>query len=375
VSSSKTIAIIGNQGFSLLNFRGPLIEDMIAQGHRVVAMAPEVDITTRTSLEAIGAQVVEIALSRTGMNPISDLRSLFALGKAIRLVRPDVALSYAVKPVIYGTIAAWLARVPNRFAMIEGLGFVFISRPQGTLLHRFLRRTVKELYRFALGKAERVFFLNEDDIRDFSQMGLVTPDKAILIGGIGVDLRKWPMEPAATDPITFTLVARLLRDKGIVEFVEAARMLKRDHKRLRFLLIGGLDSNPEAIARTEVDQWVAEGTIEWPGHVQVRPWLAKTSVFVLPSYREGVPRSTQEALAAGRAVITTDVPGCRDTVDNGINGFLIQPRSASALATAMRKFIDDPILIEEMGRQGRRLAEERFDVHKVNSRILGSMGL
>ena len=171
-------------------------------------------------------------------------------------------------------------------------------------------------------------------------------------------------------PVTFLLAARLLREKGIVEYAEAARLVKARHSEVRFVLLGGLDPNPGGLSQAEVQAWAAEGLLEWPGHVAVKPWLTKTSVFVLPSYREGVPRSTQEAMAMGRPVITTDAPGCRETVDEGVNGFLVPVRDVPALADAMLRFVQNPSLIESMGRESRRLAEMHFDVRKINAQLL-----
>jgi glycosyltransferase involved in cell wall biosynthesis len=303
------------------------------------------------------------------------MAALFALRRMLRRLQPDVTLGYAAKPVIYGTLAAWMARVPHRFAMIEGLGYVFIDRPGETAGKRLLRRLVKGLYRIALRRAQRVFFLNDDDIADFTAMGLVGPEKIIKLGGIGVDLEQWRPAPPVTDPLTFIFVGRLLRDKGVHEFIAAARAIKRSAAQTRFLVIGGIDANPQSVSRREVESWVAEGLVEWPGHVPAQPWLARSSVFVLPSYREGVPRSTQEAMAAGRPVITTDVPGCRDTVIDGRNGFLVPARDADALAGAMRRFIAEPELIASMGAESRALAEKWFDVRKVNAAIITAMGM
>jgi glycosyltransferase involved in cell wall biosynthesis len=176
--------------------------------------------------------------------------------------------------------------------------------------------------------------------------------------------------------VTFTLVARLLGEKGIREYVAAARQVKARHPEVRFLLLGWIDSTPSAIGEAEVASWVADGIVEWPGYVDVRPWLAQTSVFVLPSYyREGVPRSTQEAMAAGRPVITTDAPGCRETVVAGENGFLVPPRNVDSLVTAMLYFVENPQQVRIMGRNSRRLVEERFDVRAINERMLSAMGL
>lgn len=369
------IAIVGNQAFSLINFRGDLIRDLVGKGHQVYAFAPNMSAVSAEQLASLGAEPIEFKLKRTGLNPLSDLTSLIALWTILRRIGPDVSLGYAAKPAIYGTLAAWAARVPRRYAMVEGLGYVFIDRPAEGAGKRVLRRLVKELYRLALSRATRVFFLNDDDIADFTTMGLMAPDKVIKLGGIGVDLNHWRVAPSVSEPLTFTFVGRLLRDKGVREFVSAAREIKRAAPHTRFLLIGGIDTNPESVARHEVEAWVDEGLLEWPGHVPVEPWLIQTSVFVLPSYREGVPRSTQEAMAMGRAVITTDAPGCRETVIDGDNGFLVPPRHAEMLAAAMSRFIDNPHLVASMGHRSREIAEERFDVRKVNKVMIDAMKL
>lgn len=367
--------IIGNQGFSLLNFRRPLIEDLCAEGHEVIALASEMPEELRFRVQQVGASAREINLARTGINPFADIRAVIEIYNILRELRPDLTLSYSAKPVIYGTVAAWLARVPHRFAMIEGLGYVFIDRAKHGLAKVVLRRIVKWMYRLALARANKVFFLNQDDISDFVQMNLIDRNKALLLGGIGVDLNEWSPAPPVSRPVTFTLVARLLRDKGVIEFVEAARVIKTQNPDTRFFLVGGLDSNPESISASDVQDWVSEGVIEWAGHTEVAPYLKISSVFVLPSYREGLPRSTQEAMAMARAVITTDAPGCRETVIDGLNGFLVPVQDAAALAKAMQRFIDNPHLIVEMGTQSRRLAEERFDVHDANRRVIEALDL
>lgn len=372
------ICIIGNQAFSLLNFRGQLISDMVEKGYEVLALAPDYDESSSSAVRALGAFPVDFSLSRTGMNPVRDTLDTLRLAFLLRRLKPDITLGYAIKPVIYGTLAAWLARVPRRIAMIEGLGYVFtpLEGPD-PLRRRALKGIVFMLYAAGLRKANLVFFLNKDDLEEFSKKRLIGPTKAFLLGGIGVDLNEWRPMPFVTNPMTFILAARLLREKGIVEYAGAARIIKLKYPDTRFILLGSLDSNPGALSRAEIEAWIAEGVLEWPGHVpDVRLWMAKASVFVLPSYyREGVPRSTQEMMAMARPVITTDAPGCRETVIDGENGFLVPVRNAEALATAMEQFILNPSLIEEMGKASRRIAEERFDVQKVNRVILREMGL
>lgn len=368
----NSVAIISSQAFSLFNFRGPLICDLVANGVTVFALAPDYDDENRQKIISIGAEPIDYCLVRAGMNPFRDVLDTLKLAVLLRRLRPTVTLGYFIKPVIFGTLAASLAGVPRRVAMIEGLGYVFTSSGGRDPVHRqVLLAMVSRLYRFALSRAHKVIFLNSDDIDEFVGAGLVKESKVIKLGGIGVDLAHWPFTEPITQPVTFLLAARLLREKGIVEYVEAARLVKARHSHVRFVLLGGLDPNPGGLGQPEVIAWVNEGLLEWPGHVAVKPWLAQTSVYVLPSYyREGVPRSTQEAMAMGRAVITTNAPGCRETVDEGVNGFLVPVRDVPALAAAMMRFVERPALIAVMGLESRRLAEDRFDVHKINARLL-----
>ena len=356
----------------MINFRGPLIRDLVAAGVQVYALAPDYDYEMRQKIQSLGANPVDFKMIRTGMNPIRDGIDMLQLAVLLRRLRPDVTLSYFIKPVIYGTVAAWLAGVPRRVAMIEGLGYVFtVSSYRQTWQRKLLKTLVSSLYRFSLNRAHQVIFLNKDDLAEFVAAGLVLEEKALNLGGIGVDLYDWPVVPIHEQPITFLLAARLLREKGIVEYAEAARLVKTRHPDVRFVLLGGLDPNPGGLVQAEVQAWVTEGLLEWPGHVAVKPWLAQANVYVLPSYyREGLPRSIQEAMAMGRPVITTDAPGCRDTVNQGVNGFLVPVRDVQALVDAMLRFVQNPSLIESMGRESRRLAEMHFDVRKTNARLL-----
>lgn len=374
---ASSCAIITSQSFSLLNFRGPMISDLVMKGVTVFALAPDFDDETRCKINELGALPVDYQLVRTGMNPFRDVIDMLKLVALLRRLQPDVTLGYFIKPVIFGTLAAWLAGVPKRVAMIEGLGYVFtISGNREPWLRKLLRSSVTLLYRFSLARAEKVIFLNNDDLAEFVSIGLVNRTKAINLGGIGVDLTDWSLAPVISQPVTFLLAARLLREKGIVEYAEAARNVKAQYSNVRFILLGGLDPNPGGLSQLEVEAWVQEGLVEWPGHVAVKPWLTQASVYVLPSYyREGVPRSTQEAMAMGRPVITTNAPGCRETVDEGVNGFLVPVRNVPALTQAMLRFVDNPALIHSMGLESRRLAEKRFDVHAINARLLKILGL
>lgn len=369
------IAVIANSASSLRNFRRLLLIELVGRGHDVLTFAPDCDDASREMLIEMGVEPVHCSMTRSGTNPVRELATIAELCRLLRLYKPDVCFAYFLKPVIYGTIAAWLAGVRCRYAMIEGLGFAFSERP-GSNRRKILQKAIEILARFTMARVHRVIFLNRDDLDDFVERNLVAPEQTFLLGGIGVDLAEWPRTALPEGPITFIMVARLLREKGVREYVEAARLVCRTHPEAQFILVGGQDENPSTIPSIEIESWVADGLIKWPGHVEVRPWLAKAHVFVLPSYyREGVPRSTQEAMALGRPVITTDVPGCRDTVADGRNGFVVPPRDAAALAAAMRRFLDNPGLIAPMGAESRRIAEERFDAHVQNRKLLACLGI
>lgn len=360
---------------SLIRFRGALLRELAQRGVKVWVLGPDFTPEIREGVLALGALPVDYPLSRRGLSPLEDLKSFLSLLRFFRRERPQVVLTWQAKPNAYGIPAAALAGVPLRAAVVEGLGYAFTPGEEG-LKRRLVRSILTLLFRLSFALAHKVFFLNPDDLEEFVARGLVRREKAVLLGGIGVPLEEWPPAPPHLDPPTFTLIARLLKEKGVREFAEAARRVKARYPEARFLLIGPLDTNPGAVREEEVRAWVREGILEWvPWAGDVRPYLRETSVYVLPSYREGVPRSTQEAMAMARPVITTDAPGCRETVVEGVNGFLVPPRDASALAKAMEIFLREPGLILPMGWESRRLAERRFDARKASERLVRDLGL
>lgn len=367
------VAVLGSLPESLINFRGPLLAAMVAAGHEVHAVSPPAGPRSVEALARLGVPHHAVPLVRTGLNPLRDVGTLLSLHNLFRCIRPDCLLAYTIKPVIYGCLAARLAGVPRRYAMITGLGYAFAGR--GPRAH-LLGSVAHALYRLALAGADRVFFQNPDNLREFLQRGLLRgPDQAVLIDGSGVDLVRYSPAPLPAEP-SFLMIARLLRDKGVLEYVEAARRLKARHPEVRFRLVGWIDDNPAAISQVELDGWTAEGVVDYLGYLEdVRPAIAGSAVYVLPSYHEGMPRTVLEAMAMARPIITTDVPGCRETVREGENGFLVPAGDAGALAAAMQRFVDTPQLAHVMGETSRRLAEERFDVHRVNAVILRNMGL
>ncbi len=372
----RSIALITSNALSLANFRLPLIEAFAGAGLKVWALAPDFDAGTRRLLEAAGAEPVEIRLDRTGMHPLRDLADAARLTRILRRLRPDAVFSYFIKPVIYGSLAARMAGVPRRFALMAGMGYVFTLSERPSRKRRLLRAMVMRLYRRAFRACERVFFHNGDDLDEMVAMTLLPRDKTVLLAGTGVDLDRYRPAPPVEQPLRFLLAARLLREKGIEEYVAAGRILKARRPDLEFHLAGGLDPSPGALTRDWVEASVRDGIITWHGHVDdIRPLIAGSSVYVLPSYREGKPRSTQEAMAMGRPVVTTDAPGCRDTVEEGVNGFMVPVGDSPALAAAMERFAETPTLVGIMGEASRHLAEERFDVSKINRKILGALGI
>ena len=373
--ANMRFALIGNAATPMCNFRLPLIEDIVARGHDVVALAPDYTDAQRAAIIAAGATPVDYPLARTGLNPLTDLKNMLVLAGRLRALAPGGVLCFGIKPATLGLCAAKLANIPARYALITGLGYAFTEDGKASWKRKLVGAAARLLYRHALRQAQVVFMQNPDDADTFVDLKIVRREKTVVVNGTGVRLADWPPALPVTDPVTFLLAARLLRDKGVLDYVAAARAVKVDYPQARFILAGGTDTNPEAISREQVAEWVVEGVIEWPGHVDMRSCLPHVSVFVLPSYREGVPRSSQEAMAMGRAIITTDVPGCRETVIDGVNGYLIPVRDSNALATAMRKFLARPDDIGGMGRASRAYAEKKFDAADINAKMIAHMAL
>ena len=368
----RSIAVISSQAFAIVNFRGPLIRDLVARGVAVYALAPDYDDDIRGKVAGLGARPIDFSLSRAGLNPVRDLLDAVRLRAVLRRLAPDASLANYIKPVIYGSLAAWAAGVPVRYSMIEGLGYVFIEADgRRSLRRRALRYAVSLLYKCALKTNRRVLFVNPDDRGQFLASNIVKPEQTAQVDGIGLDLDHYAPVAPVFEPVTFLLVARMLREKGVYDFVDAARVVKGRFPSVRFMLVGSTDLNPGSVARATLEAWEREGLVEWAGQVpDVRPWIARASVFVLPSYREGLPRSSQEAMAMARPVITTDCVGCRETVVEGVNGYLVPVRRPDALAASMMRFVEAPHLIQQMGRESRRMAKERFDVREINRQIL-----
>ncbi len=365
------VLVLGSFAPSLTIFRGPMIAEMVAAGWRVTACAPgAAEGAIGDALRELGAEPVSVTLARTGMNPLSDLAYRRELVGLLRALRPDVLIAYTAKPVIWGSLAAKAAGVPRVLAMVTGLGYAFTPPVRPNLRHAVAALSARLLYRLALRQVDYALFQNPDDRDLFARLGLSPPAERVgLIAGSGVDLDQFtPAEPPAT--LSFLMLARLLGAKGVREYAAAARRLKARHPEVQFRLAGALDKGPDAISPDELRDWTGNG-VDYLGELDdVRPALREAAIYVLPSYREGTPRSVLEAMAVGRPVITTDTPGCRETVVDGLNGLLVAPRDAAALESAMARFIAEPELAGAMGKASLEIARSKYDVRLINAEIM-----
>lgn len=372
------IVVLGAQPEWLSGLRGPMIRDFLRRGYRVTAIGAEEIRSVRDTLEGWGAGYVVVPLSRAGLNPLRDLRSIIALYRAFRRLAPDLVLAYTVKPIVYGLPAARLAGVSQRFAMITGRGYAFLEGRE--ISRRLARRLATVLYRHGLAAAHGVMFHNEDDRALFLCEGMTDASTStIRIWGSGIDLSRHapaPFIPPKPGAMRFLMIGRLIRDKGIREFLDAARLVKQSHPYAVFRLAGPADPSPNGVSADEIARWQSEGIIDYLGPLDdVRDEIANCHVLVLPSYAEGLPRSVLEAMAAGRAVITTTAPGCSDTVEDGKSGLLVPVRDTPALATAMTHCIENPDFVRAAGELALGRAQAIFDVHEVNLAIAQFLGL
>jgi glycosyltransferase involved in cell wall biosynthesis len=371
----KHIVVIGGIAPSLIGFRAPLLAAMVRRGHRVTAMAADGDDRIRAALADLGVAFEEVAFDRAGMDPRRDGRTIAALTGRLRALRPDLILTYTVKPNIYGGLAAQLAGVPRRFAMVTGLGYAFSG--QEALRRRLFAGFVRGLYRAGLRGSDGVFFQNPDDQADFDRFGIVPRgSRSLLVNGSGVDVDHFAPVPLPPGPPRFLFVGRMLVEKGFLDYVAAARQVRAAHPEVHFSALGWLDQNPTSVTRADLDAWIREGVIDHLGDVaDVRPALAAHHVLILPSYREGTPRSVLEAMAMGRAAVVADAPGSRETVTDGDNGWVVPLRDPAALAAACARYLADPTLVASHGRRGRALAEARYDCRHVADAMLDAMTL
>lgn len=369
----KSILLIASYTPSVVNFRKELILSLLDTGYSVSVIAPKTTAEITAQIQELGCIFLPIKMdSRGGVNPLKDMLYLAVLTSILIKTKPDCILSYTIKPVIWGTLAAKIAGIKKSYSIITGLGYAFTDIAGWK--KKSINCIVRKLYGLALKMNTKTFFQNPDDQVLFEELKLVQPDKAILINGSGVNLNEFSKSPPPAHKVKFLLLARLLRDKGIYEFIEAARKIKHKYPQARFSIGGYIDQNPTSISKSDLEAWINEGIIDYLGNLtNVREAIKNCSVYVLPSYREGTPRSVLEAMAMGRPIITTDVPGCRETVIDGVNGFLVPVKNVNALVEKMELFIQNPEQCTTMGHESRRIAEEKFDVHHVNKIIMNTL--
>lgn len=358
-----------------------ITEDWYFWSHRraiaAAAQAAGFEVTIATHvqehgplIEAAGFKLVPIRLRRTGRNPIRELLAIAELVRLYRRERPTVVHHVAIKPILYGSVAAAMAAVPAIVNAVAGLGYVFMAEGRKA---SWLRRLAMFAYRVAFrSKRSRVIFQHGEDQATFVRRRIVAADRTVLIRGSGVDLREFALRPEPTDTPTVMLAGRLLWDKGVGELVEAVRLLKSRGVQLRCVLVGAPDpANPRSIPEDVLRGWEEEGLVQWWGRRTDMPdVLAQANLIVLPSYGEGVPKILLEAGALGRAVVATDIPGCREVVRHGENGLLVPPRDAPALADAIGRLLRDPKTRARMGRRGRKITQADFSSDRVVAETL-----
>jgi glycosyltransferase involved in cell wall biosynthesis len=367
------ILVIGALPSSLVNFRGELIKSLLANDHQVVAMASDASIDETNKIVSLGAKYIDYSVERNSLNPFVDLKTLLNFIKVFKAEKPDIVLAYTIKPVIWGGIAARFFSQIKFYGLITGLGFAF---QLGGLKRTLLTSIVASLYKFALIKAPKVVFQNPDNLQVFCNKKIIKNEQAVRVNGSGVDLSHFVKSAPTAKLFTFLTIARLLGEKGLREYAAAAAIVKQQHPDVVFQLVGPADPSPDGIPIDEVNEWHKYGSVEYLGaKADVRPYLANCNIFVLASYHEGMPRTVLEAMATGRPILTTNVPGCKETVIDGANGFLVEKKNIEQLVKKMCWFIENKNEWQAMADKSRELAIERFDVHKVNEELLEIMEL
>ncbi len=354
--------LISPKNRTVYNFRGDLIKKIISCGYEVVVTGP--DMTDVDKITELGATFKEIPMNKTGTSIIGDLKYCLKLFKLMRKEKPDVTLGYTVKPVVYGAIAARLAGVKNINSMVTGGGYTFTAK---TFKAKVLGLIVRILYKIGFMCCNTAIFQNPDDLEEFCAKKLLSRKKCHTVNGSGVNMEKFKPVPMPEKPVFFML-SRLLKSKGVLEYLQASEIVKAEYPDIKFNLLGKFEYKmQDAVAEDIVQGYIDKGIIElFPETSDVRPYFEKCSVFVLLSYREGTPRTVLEAMAMGRAIITTDTNGCRETVKNGVNGYLVPVCDVNALVSAMKQIIENPDKLKAMGEASLSYCKEKFEVNTVN---------
>ena len=373
----KKILLIANSSFTIFNFRSELIAELKKRGYEIHIACPQMPSNenqknTTEYIEEMNIHYHKLDIDRSNLNPISNIFLILKIMKIIKKISPKFVLTYTIKANIYGLLASAFFNKIKVFPNITGLGYIYINNDFFT---KIIRSVVNFQYKIALKHSQTVFFQNYDDLNIFKANNLLNGITTKKINGSGVNLKKFSTSKIEKDKLSFIFVGRLLKDKGIYEYIDAARIIKKKYPSAKFRVLGELDNNPSSLNADELNLLLDEKIIEYISDGDVYKWLDRSEVFVLPSYREGTPKSTLEALSMGLPVITTDVPGCRETIEDEVNGYLIKDKDEKALAEAIEKFIKNRDLIYSMGLKSRELAESKFDVNKVVEVIIDELEL
>ncbi len=357
--------LISPKNRTAYNFRGDLVKKIIASGYEVIITGPNKDNIEKV-LE-LGAKFVEIPMNKSGVNPLKDLSYMKKLKNLFKEEKPDVILGYTSKPVIYGSIAGRLAGVPHKVAMVTGAGYAFTAK---TVKAKIIKLVMSILYKIGFMCANTVIFQNPDDKAQFINEKLVNKSKCHVVNGSGVNMEKFSVTPYP-EKVSFLMVSRVMYSKGIREYLRACEIVKEKYPEVRCMLLGACEGMQDSLSQEDLNSYIERGIIEHFGETDtVADYYKQCSVYVLPSYREGVPRTVLEATAMGRAAITTHAPGCRETVIDGETGYLVEIKDADAVADRMIKFIENPELIEKMGKASLEYCKQKFDVKKVNEDMI-----
>lgn len=366
------IVVISSHTSSLFWFRIDMMKDFIKHGHSVIALGPEPELNWKNKFDEHGILYKQFFVERNAINPLKDLRTYRELKQFIKQEKPDKVFAYQAKTVVYGSLASKANGITEVYPLIAGLGSIL--RGKG-FKNKIIKTVMKTEYRLACNASKMVFFQNKDDKNEFIRNGLIKEDKIVIISGSGVNLDTFRPEPLPNAP-AFLFIGRLIKDKGVMEYLEACKRVKAKYPEVRCLLVGPYDTNPSALKPEKLHPFIDQGIIEYFGEqTDVRPYLKQCSTYVLPSYHEGTPKTVLEAMAIGRAIITSDAPGCRETVLNGYNGFLVPIKDVNCLVDRMINLIEDQELNSIMAERSLKLAKEKYDVNIVNNIIMKTMGL
>lgn len=366
------IAVLSSHTPSLFWFRMDMMKEFKNKGHTVIALGSEAEEDWKKRFKEHNIEYLQLYVERNGMNPLKDLKTLSSLYNFMKKEKPDKVFAYQAKTVVYGSIAAKLNGISEVYPLIAGLGSIFRGRG---FKNKIVKTIMKVGYWAACKFSKKVFFQNHDDKNEFIQNGLIKDDKTVIINGSGVNLERFTPTPLPYTPV-FLFIGRLIKDKGIMEYLEACKEIKKQHPKVRCLLVGPFDSNPSALKPEELEPYIKTGVIEYFGEQSdVRPFISHCSIYILPSYHEGTPKTVLEAMAMGRAIITSDAPGCKETVIEGLNGLLVKVKDIQGLISKMEYLINNQDICKKMGGESTKIAREKYDVKVVNKSIMQEMRL